>query len=94
MRKLLILPLLFASFFPALTLAEENKEEKYEVTVEAPRVAVEEAISTYSSPVSVLRFEPKVDLQSRNMAEAQGDVSIRGGIFENTGFKIGWSKSL
>ena len=33
--------------------------------------------------------EPRVDLQSRNMAEAQGDVSIRGGIFENTGFRVG-----
>jgi hypothetical protein len=30
-----------------------------------------------------------VDVQERNMAEGQADVSIRGGIFENTGFKIG-----
>jgi hypothetical protein len=46
-------------------------------------------VSTYETPLSNLEFEPRVDLQSRNMAEAQGDVSIRGGIFENTGFRIG-----
>ncbi|MEO7599476.1 MAG: TonB-dependent receptor [Opitutus sp.] len=40
-------------------------------------------------PVSALRFEPRVDLQSRNFAEGQADVTIRGGIFENTGFRIG-----
>lgn len=45
--------------------------------------------TTYESPVSNLEFEPRVDLQSRNMAEAQGDVTIRGGIFENTGFRVG-----
>ena len=36
-----------------------------------------------------MRYEPLVDVQSRNTAEAQGDVTIRGGIFENTGFKVG-----
>lgn len=46
-------------------------------------------VSTYQTLVSNLEFEPRIDLQSRNMAEAQGDVSIRGGIFENTGFRIG-----
>ncbi len=46
-------------------------------------------VSTYESPISNLEFEPRVDLQSRNMAEAQGDVSIRGGIFESTGFRVG-----
>jgi hypothetical protein len=30
-----------------------------------------------------------VDLQVRNLAEAQGDISVRGGIFENTGIVIG-----
>lgn len=40
-------------------------------------------------PVSGLRFEPRVDVQARNLAEGQADVSIRGGVFENTGFRIG-----
>ncbi|CAA6691819.1 MULTISPECIES: TonB-dependent siderophore receptor [unclassified Lentimonas] len=46
-------------------------------------------VTTYDSLVSDLQFNPRVDLQARNMAEAQGDVSIRGGIFENTGFQVG-----
>lgn len=46
-------------------------------------------VSTYETPVSTLEFEPRVDMQSRNMAEAQGDVTVRGGIFENTGFRVG-----
>ncbi len=46
-------------------------------------------VSTYQNPISNLDFEPRVDLQARSMAEAQGDVTVRGGIFENTGFRIG-----
>ncbi len=30
-----------------------------------------------------------VDIQSRGIAELQGDVTVRGGLFEGTGFKIG-----
>lgn len=44
---------------------------------------------TFATPVSALRFEPQVDAQARNLTEAQADVTIRGGIFENTGFRIG-----
>ena len=57
--------------------------------VDAQQTANIRPFTTYESPVSNLEFEPRVDLQSRNMAEAQGDVSIRGGIFENTGFRVG-----
>lgn len=46
-------------------------------------------VTTYDTPVSNLEFNPRIDFQSRNMAEAQGNVTIRGGIFENTGFRIG-----
>ena len=59
------------------------------VTVYSPRVANQAPTATFAMPVSALRFEPRVDLQSRNFAENQSDVTIRGGIFENTGFKIG-----
>lgn len=48
-----------------------------------------EPASTFGAPVSRLELNPQFDLQVRNMAEAQGDVSIRGGIFENTGFRVG-----
>ncbi len=53
------------------------------------RIALEESFSTFTMPVSALRYEPLVDLQTRNSAESQGDVTIRGGIFENTGFMLG-----
>jgi hypothetical protein len=59
------------------------------VTVYSPRVANQDPVGTFAMPVSALRFEPLVDLQARNMAEGQADVTIRGGIFENTGFNVG-----
>lgn len=55
----------------------------------AQQTANSQPVATYESPISNLEFEPRVDLQSRNLAEAQGDVTIRGGIFESTGFRIG-----
>ena len=59
------------------------------LTVHGQQTANVMPVSTYDTPVSNLEFDPRIDFQSRNMAEAQGDVTIRGGIFENTGFRIG-----
>lgn len=59
------------------------------LTVYSPRVANQAPTATVAMPVSALRFEPRVDLHSRNFAESQADVTIRGGTFENTGFSIG-----
>jgi hypothetical protein len=53
------------------------------------RVALDEPASAFGGAVSSLRFEPRVDLQTRNFGEAQGDVSIRGGIFEGTAVQLG-----
>ena len=52
-------------------------------------VANQEPVGTIAMPVSALRYEPLVDTQGRNLAEAQADISIRGGLFENTGFRLG-----
>ena len=60
-----------------------------EFSVTESRVANPEPAGTYASAVTELRFEPLIDVQTRNLAEAQGDVTIRGGIFENTGFRLG-----
>jgi hypothetical protein len=60
-----------------------------EYTVYSPRVALQDSTGSYPTPVTALRFEPLVDVQARNFAEDQADVAIRGGIFENTGFRIG-----
>ncbi|MGB0259657.1 MAG: TonB-dependent receptor, partial [Coraliomargarita sp.] len=90
-RILASLPLL--SLASAITHADELKSEE---TVELPTLYIEgqetantRPVTTYATPVSNLEFNPRVDFQSRNMPEAQGDVSIRGGIFENTGFRVG-----
>ena len=53
------------------------------------RVANDSPVGTFPMPVSGLRFEPAVDVQARNFAEGQADISVRGGIFENTGFSLG-----
>lgn len=60
-----------------------------EVTVYSTRVANQSSATAFAMPVSALRFEPRVDIHGRNMAEAQADVTIRGGIFENTAFQLG-----
>ena len=59
------------------------------VTVYSSQVANQEPAGSFAMPVSALSYEPLVDVQARNMAEGQADVSIRGGTFENTGFSIG-----
>lgn len=59
------------------------------VTVYSPRVANQAPAGTFAMPVSSLRFEPMVDIQARNLAEGQADVTLRGGVFENTGFQLG-----
>lgn len=60
-----------------------------EFAVVSRLVANQEPGAVLAMPVSGLRFEPRVDVQGRNLAEAQADVALRGGIFENTGFKLG-----
>ena len=84
---LLALPLLM----PALR-AQSAEPEAYELpklTIYSEQVANQAPVATFAMPVSGLQYEPRVDVQARNLSEAQADVAIRGGIFENTGFKLG-----
>ncbi|MEL0653820.1 TonB-dependent receptor [Pseudoalteromonas issachenkonii] len=86
----LIIPAILCSvtaFANANTLPDESAIEQ--ITVEASPTANKLPVGTFDSPISNLEYDPRVDLQSRNMAEAQADVTIRGGIFENTGFRVG-----
>lgn len=83
----LLLPLCVAS--AALLRAEDLDLTLPELTVYSPRVANQNPVATFAMPVSALRFEPRVDIHSRNFAEGQADITIRGGIFENSGFKVG-----
>ncbi len=75
-----------------MPLAAQVPGETYELpklSVYSIQVANQTPVATFAMPVSGLQFEPRVDVQARNLAEGQADVAIRGGIFENTGFKLG-----
>ena len=69
-------------------------EELPALTVMGQETANQRPVTTFETPLSNLDFDPRVDFQSRNMAEAQGDISIRGGTFENTGVKLGSANML
>lgn len=71
----------------ARTVGAQTALPEYVVT--GARVANQTSVGTLDMPVSALRYEPRVDVQARNLAEAQADIAIRGGHFENTGFRIG-----
>jgi len=81
------LPIFLAT--SCLTLSAQTTVELSEMVIHSPRIANQAPVSTFAMPVSALRYEPLVDVQGRNMAEGQADVSIRGSTFENTGFRIG-----
>ena len=70
-------------------LADENVYELPKFETYSEQVANQTPVAAFAMPVSGLRFEPRVDVQARNLPEAEADVTIRGGIFENTGFKVG-----
>lgn len=59
------------------------------MTVYSQKIANQTPVGSFAMPVSALRFEPEVDIQGRNLAEGQADVTLRGGIFENSGFRVG-----
>lgn len=87
--QILILSLFIA---PLNSLADEG--ENVGVEVSAGRPVIESSVDTFAQPISQLRFDPRVDVQSRNLTEAQGDVTIRGGVFENSGAQIGSTSLL
>lgn len=86
---LAVSPVLLPSRSRADDLAVAQDDNTIEVQVEAPRVANVAPSDTFPSVATALRFEPLVDLETRNMAEAQGDLVIRGGTFETSGIQLG-----
>jgi len=85
----LMLLIFSAPIWSEETTSSADDEEVSEVTVRATRVANEHPASSYATPATTLRFDPLTELQSRGIAEGQSDVTVRGGLFENTGFKLG-----
>lgn len=87
-----LLPFCLFWFPAAVAMAQTASQTTVklpEYTVQSPRVALQEPAGAFAMPVTAMRYEPLVDVQARNLAESQADVAIRGGIFENTGFRIG-----
>lgn len=78
-----------ASAYAASENTDTNHQTIEQITVQGMATANNQPVGSYGSPISNLEYDPRIDLQSRNMAEAQADVTIRGGIFENTGFRVG-----
>src|SRR5271157_4449399 len=73
----------------ALLRAQDAATSLPAVTVYSPSVANQSPAGTFAMPVSALRYEPLVDIEPRNMAEAQADVTIQGDTFESTGLQLG-----
>lgn len=87
---LICVSLLLASPAPAQQQEVANDDPAIsEITVTASRVANTRPAATYASPTTMLRYDPLTELQSRGLPEGQADVTVRGGLFENTGFKVG-----
>lgn len=68
---------------------ETESTEIEEITVVDRRVANTRPAGTFAAVATTLRFDPSTELQSRGLPEGQADVTVRGGLFENTGFKLG-----
>lgn len=71
------------------TAPEGSGPEQLTVEVTAPRAEAPETVQSYPAPISGWRFDPRVDVQSRAFAEAQGDLTLRGDVFENNAFSLG-----
>lgn len=90
LAMLAMLVILSPSALIAQSISEnDTATEIAEITVRARRVANLRPAGTFAAPATTLRFDPSTELQSRGLAEGQSDVTVRGGIFENTGFKLG-----
>ena len=69
------------SALPLVTL------DVYEVGIYTPANPV--PAGTYAAPITLLRYDPQVDLQVRGFPEAQSDITIRGSVFEHSGVQLG-----
>lgn len=73
----------------AYLMAEPEAEMELNPFPVVAFLALEAPAIGFEQPVSALRQDARVDLQSRGGAERQSDVTVRGGLFENSGFRLG-----
>jgi hypothetical protein len=79
----------WALLLAARAVAQTSPVSLPAVTVYSPSVANQAPVGALAMPVSALRYEPGVDVESRNLAEGQSDLTLRGDTFENTGLELG-----
>ena len=89
MRRRLTLAAVMLALAAGAAAEDGGEEELTEITVTAARVANVRPAGTYAAVATALRFDPTTELQSRGLPEGQADVTVRGGLFENTGFRAG-----
>jgi len=89
MISLLAIPLLLGAGASADPGMAEESRVLAPITVTARRVANLQPASSYASMATELRFDPQINLQARGLPEGQSDITVRGGLFENTGFRLG-----
>ena len=90
MIKIIVFLIALSNFVYAEQVSTESEEDELSIiTVIAQRVAITRPAGSYPAIPTLLRYDPQIDLQSRGIPEAQADISIRGGLFENTGIRVG-----
>jgi len=72
----------------ALATDAGKNDHVEEVRVLATSTANDRPAATYQGVLSALRFDPLIELQSRGLPEAQADITVRGGVFENTALQV------
>jgi hypothetical protein len=69
--------------------AEERVYDLSAFEVFAPLSFSDQPAIGLSTPATLLRYAPGVDLQARGYAELQSDLTVRGSTFEQTGMRLG-----
>jgi len=89
MLAVIALPLLLSASVAESGATVEEAKILAPLTVTARRVANLQPASSFASTATALRFDPQINLQARGLPEGQADITVRGGLFENTGFRLG-----
>jgi hypothetical protein len=69
--------------------AGDEAEVLEPITVLGQRIANVQPAGSYAALVTGLRYDPQLGVQARGLPEGQADITARGGLFENTGFRLG-----
>lgn len=82
----------FAQTEPTTTPEDVSNSALPTLVINGQEVANLRPVATYETPISSLEFDPRIDLQSRNMAEAQGDIFIGFGLMQLAGLAFAYGQ--